>query len=144
MGIFNQDTEGLTFSISKGIQVPFLYKGQQIVLTNSSWTPREQIFVNDERVLNRWSFAMTSTNTIDVAGEKMTLTYGYKDKMAEYFMEAKVNGEVVHKVSHTILKPEKLEEIKARRKQHWSIKLLRFALYFGLGYGTAMLIGNLF
>lgn len=98
------EKEGLTLSIRNGLYMPFMYKGHQIVVHNAAWSFREKIWVDDQLVVNQPTFAMTATHTIDVAGDPMTITFGYKDYLRVIFIRATVGDTVVHNLEHRIAK----------------------------------------
>lgn len=90
------------FSFKYGLSMPFLYKGEQVIVNQSAWTPREKIYVNDDLVVNRWSLSMDSTQVINVAGDQLILTYGLKKDWETFFLTAKVGNEIVHQANYKI------------------------------------------
>jgi hypothetical protein len=106
--MFNSiQNQHMKLSIRDGLYMPFMYKGRQIVVYNASWSFREKIWVDDELVISRVGISMTSTHVLDVAGDRLEVTYGYRDRMQEIFLEAKVGDEVVHVVNERIGKEVK-------------------------------------
>ncbi len=131
--MFNSiNRDDLKLSIRDGIYFPFIYKGHQVVAHNSAWSFREKIWVDDSLVVSHLGFAMTGTHTIDVAGDRMEVQFGYRDRMKTVFLEARVDGRVVHEVTHEI-NPE---------VKFWSIALFA-ALGAAVGYGLGHLVGLL-
>ena len=125
--------EGISFSIRNGMYLPFMYKGRQIVIHQASWSFREKIWVDDELVVNEIGVRMASTHVLDVAGEKLAVTFGYRRGMKEVFVEAQVGGEVVYEFSQAVaanVKPSSLA----------------FSLILGALAGMAIgyLVGSLF
>jgi hypothetical protein len=94
------DNDNITLSIRDGLFLPFMYKGHQVVAHNSSWTFREKIWVDDELVVSKVGVSMTSTHIVEVAGDKLTITFGYGNKMTEIFLTAHAGNELVHEVRH--------------------------------------------
>ena len=98
---------GLSFSIRDGLYMPFMYKGHQVVAHNASWSFREKVWVDDELVVNQLGFSMASTHVLDVAGDSLELTFGSRDGLKEIFLEARVDGDLVHEVSHRLARDVK-------------------------------------
>ena len=96
------DNDTISLSLRNGVFMPFLYKGHQVVAHNAAWSFREKIWVDDELIVNRIGISMTSTHVVDVAGDKLTITYGYRKGMSEIFLEAHAGNELVHEVSHSV------------------------------------------
>ena len=82
------------FSMKTGVFIPFVYKGHQVVVHNSTWSPREKIWVDDELVSTRFSFTLKSTHQITVAGDVLDVTFGFGKLMKTLFLEVK-HGETV-------------------------------------------------
>jgi hypothetical protein len=126
------DKEGISFSIRNGLYMPFMYKGSQVVVHNASWSFREKVWVDDELVVNQLGFAMASTHVIEVAGDKVAVTFGSRKRMSEVFLEARVGDELIYEVSHEVAKAVKPSA------------LLLWAIVGGvLGMGVGYLIGSL-
>lgn len=126
------EKDGLTLSIRDGLNMPFMYKGEQVVAHNAAWSFREKIWVNDDLVVNELGFSMSSTHTISVAGDSMEIHFGYRDRMQTIFLEARVDGALVYEVhqGHSKLKPFNL--------------LLFLIAGLATGYGAATLVNMLF
>ncbi len=77
-----------------GVFIPFVYKGRQVVVHNSTWSPREKTWVDDELVSTRFSFTLKSTHQITVAGDVLDVTFGFGKLMKTLFLEVK-HGETV-------------------------------------------------
>lgn len=136
--MFNSvNRDDLSISIRNGLYMPFIYKGHQVVVHNASWSFRETIWVDDEKVVTRLGISMTSTHTIDVAGDQLTLTFGYRNRMKNVFIEAKVGDVTVHELDHQLhgdVKP-------------WKFVLATLAIAAAgavVGYGAGYLAGSLF
>ncbi len=131
--MFNSiNRDDLKLSIRDGIYFPFIYKGHQVVAHNSAWSFREKIWVDDSLVVSELGFKMTGTHTIDVAGDRMEIQFGYRERMTTIFLEARVDGQLVHEVVHEIT-----SEVKA-----WAIVAFA-ALGAVAGYGVGYLVGQL-
>ena len=106
--MFNSiDRDGISFSIRNGLYLPFMYKGRQIVIHQASWSFREKIWVDDELVVNEIGIRMASTHVLDVGGDKLVVTFGYRSSMKEIFVEAKVADEIVYVLAHAAAKDVK-------------------------------------
>tara|TARA_B100002049_G_C15879518_1_gene291060 strand:+ start:87 stop:491 length:405 start_codon:yes stop_codon:yes gene_type:complete len=88
----------VSFSFRNGLFMPFIYKGQQIVVHNASWSFREKVWVNDELVVNQNGFSMASTHEVNVAGDTLSLTFGSRNKLKDVFLEARKGNELVYEV----------------------------------------------
>ena len=124
--------DDLKLSIRDGIFFPFMYKGHQVVAHNAAWSFREKIWIDDTLVVNQLGFSMASSHTIDVAGDRLEVRFGYRDRMKTLFMEARVDGQLVHEVVHTVATKVKTSTI-----------LLFAALGAAAGYGLGYVIGSL-
>jgi hypothetical protein len=91
--------DNISLSIRNGLYMPFMYKGQQVVVHNAAWSFREKVWIDDELVVNEIGLRMASTHVLEVAGDEMELTFGYRDNMKVIFLEARVDGELIHEVS---------------------------------------------
>ena len=132
---YSIDKEDISLSIRNGLYMPFVYKGRQIVVHNASWSFREKVWIDDDLVVNRIGLSMSSTHTLDVAGDTMEVTFGSRKAMTEAFLEARVDGELVHEVSHQVG-----QDVKPSRIAIWAV-LGAFA-GAALGYLVGWLIGG--
>lgn len=131
--MFNSiNRDDLTLSIRDGICFPFMYKGHQVVAHNAAWSFREKIWVDDNLVVNQLGFSMASSHTIDVAGDQLEIRFGYRDRMKIVFLEARVDGQLIHEVVHTFDNQVKVSTI-----------LLFAALGAAMGYGLGHIVGTL-
>jgi hypothetical protein len=106
--MFNSiDRDDISLSIRNGLYMPFMYKGRQIVVHNAAWSFREKIWIDDELVVNEIGFSMASTHVLDVEGDKLEVTFGYRNRMTEVFLEARVGDVPVHEVRHPVGKDVK-------------------------------------
>jgi hypothetical protein len=106
--MFNStDKDGISFSIRDGLYMPFIYKGHQVVVHNAAWSFREKIWVDDDLLVNRIGVSMTSTHELRVAGDALTVTFGYRRGMKDVFLEARVGDELVHEINHRVAKDVK-------------------------------------
>ena len=105
------DRDGISFSIRNGLYLPFMYKDRQIVIHQASWSFREKIWIDDELVVNEIGMRLASTHVLDVEGDKLVVTFGYRRAMKEVFVEANVDNEVVYELAHEVaenVKPSSL------------------------------------
>lgn len=134
--MFNKiETDDLTLSIRNGLYIPFLYKGRQVVVHNAAWSFREKIWIDDVLVVNQLGVSMTSTHEIEVAGDRLVITFGYRKRMSEVFLEASVDDRIVHEVHQRFGK-----EVKATTLVLFAIA--GAAVGYGLGYLVGTLIGG--
>lgn len=105
------ESEGISFSLRNGLYMPFIYKGVQVVVHNSSWSFREKIWVDDELVHNQSGYSMSSTTEIEVAGDTLSLSFGYRNTMSEIFLEVRKGDELVHELSYNNGKKRSIAEI---------------------------------
>ena len=82
--------------------------------------------------LGREPFSMASSHAIDVAGDQLDIKFGYRDRMTTVFLEARVDGQLVHEVTHTF-----------DNKLTVSTILISLLLGAAVGYGVASLVGAL-
>ena len=131
--MFNSiNREDLTLSVRDGICFPFMYRGHQVVAHNAAWSFREKIWVDDTLVVNQLGFSMASSHAIDVAGDQLDIKFGYRDRMTTVFLEARVDGQLVHEVTHTF-----------DNKLTVSTVLISLLLGAAFGYGVASLVSAL-
>jgi hypothetical protein len=112
-----------------------MYKGRQIVIHQASWSFREKIWVDDELVVNEIGARLASNHVLDVGGDKLLVTFGYRRGMKEIFVEAKADDEVVYELTH---------ELSANVKP-WSVaivSILSGLAGLALGYLVGSLIGG--
>ena len=129
------DKKGISLSIRNGLYLPFMYKGRQIVIHQATWSFREKIWVDDELVVNQIGLRMASTHVLDVEGDKLAVTFGYRRGMREIFVEAKAGDDVVYELSHEV----------AQKATPWSLAislLLGGLVGIAVGYLVGSLIGG--
>ena len=90
------EKQDISLSIRDGLYMPFMYKGRQIVVHNAAWSFREKIWVDDDLVVNRVGFSFSSTHVLDVSGDRLEITFGYRNRMKEVFLEARVGDELIY------------------------------------------------
>jgi hypothetical protein len=133
--MFNSiEKQDISLSIRDGLYMPFMYKGRQIVVYNASWSFREKIWVDDELVVSRIGISMTSTHVLHVDGDRLELTFGYRNRMQEVFLDATVDGKVVHAVSERIGKEVKPAVLAL-------VLIACVVAGMAAGYGAASLVG---
>ena len=97
-----QQDAPVSFSFRDGLFMPFLYKGHQVVVHNASWSCKEKVWVDDELVINKNGFSMSSTHEIQVAGDTLTLTFGSRNKLKEVFLEVRKDNQLVYDTSDNL------------------------------------------
>lgn len=96
------NTDNISLSIRNGLYLRFVYKGRVIVVHQASWSFREKIWVDDELVVNEVGVRMVSSHILNVAGDAVEVTFGYRNRMTEIFLEASANGQLIHAVNHEL------------------------------------------
>jgi hypothetical protein len=91
----NDQQDEQLFSVRDGITLPMVYKGHQITVNQSNWTPRERIWVDDVLVFDGNGWTMKSKRRIEVDGEQLEITLGFRRFLSEFFVEARKDGELV-------------------------------------------------
>lgn len=86
----------LDFSITKGVTVAFVYKEHQVILNLATFSSREQIWVDDEKVVDAKVFALRSEHVLSVGDEQMTLSIAMERFMTKIMIRASVAGEIVY------------------------------------------------
>ena len=99
-------SDNISLSIRNGLHLRFEHKGRKIVVHQASWSFREKIWVDDELVVNELGLRMVSTHILNVAGDAVEITFGYRNRMTEIFLEARVGGQLIHTVDHEMCKVE--------------------------------------
>lgn len=133
--MFNSiNMKDISLSIRDGLYIPFIYKGRQIVAHNASWSFREKIWVDDRLVVSRIGLSMASTHVLEVEGDRLEITFGYRTGMKEIFLEARVGDELVHEVSHSVGK-----DVKPRTRALIAVGAGLAGVV--LGYTVAHLVG---
>ena len=122
---------GLTFSLRDGMYMPFMYKGHQIVIHQSTWTFREKMWVDDQLVVNELGYRMSSTHTLPVDGEELEVSFGYNKGASEIFVNARAGDEVVYQMAHNL----------AKSSSNWWVSILLGAA-FGFVFGY-LVVGSL-
>lgn len=91
----------LDFSIAKGMTLAFVYKEHQVILNLATFSSREQIWVDDEKVVDAKVFALRSEHVLHVGDEQMTLSIAMERFMTKIMIRAMVDGEVVYETDAT-------------------------------------------
>jgi|GEM_PF-1506274 len=86
----------LDFSIAKGITVAFVYSEHQVILNLATFSSREQIWVDDHKVVDAKVFALRSEHVLNVGDEQMTLSISMERFMTKIMIRAIVGGELVY------------------------------------------------
>jgi TRAP-type mannitol/chloroaromatic compound transport system permease large subunit len=86
----------LDFSITKGLTVAFVYKEHQVILNLATFSSREQIWVDDEKVVDAKVFALRSEHVLSVGDEEMILSIAMERFMTKIMIRASVAGEIVY------------------------------------------------
>jgi hypothetical protein len=86
----------------KWITFAFEHRGNQIVVRNSNWTSKEQVFINDDLVHDQKSMKMQMNKTFKFpGGEDLKIDFGLSFKKG-IFIKASSEEEVVYSyVSHS-------------------------------------------
>tara|TARA_B100001093_G_scaffold152521_1_gene145258 strand:+ start:4714 stop:5112 length:399 start_codon:yes stop_codon:yes gene_type:complete len=80
----------------KWITFAFEHKGNQIVVRNSNWTSKEQVFINDDLVHDQKSMKMQMNKTFKLPeGEDLKIDFGLSFKKG-IFIEASSEEEEVY------------------------------------------------
>ena len=95
----SMEKQDISLSIRDGLYMPFMYKGRQIVVHNAAWSFREKIWVDDDLVVNRLGFSIASTHVLNVSGDRLEITFGYRNRMKEVFLEARTGAELIYEAS---------------------------------------------
>ncbi|MFK7956863.1 MAG: hypothetical protein AB8B96_12290 [Lysobacterales bacterium] len=123
------ESSTISFSIRNGLYLPFMHKGRQIVVHNAAWSFREKIWVDDLLVVNQIGMTMASTHQLDVAGDRLSVTFGYRDYMREIFLEARVDEELIHEMTH---------RVRANVKPATFVATILAMVLAGAGFGYAV------
>lgn len=95
-------SDEISLSLSDGLHLRFMYKGRRIVVHQATWSFREKIWVDDELVVNELGYRMASTHVLNIAGDAVEVTFGYRKRMTEIFLEAVAEGQMVHSINHAL------------------------------------------
>ena len=129
------EKEGFSFSLRNGLYMPFIYKGRQIVIHQASWSFREKVWIDDELVVNELGIRMASTHVLDVEGDRLIVTFGYRKGMKQIFVEAKVGDDVVYELDHAVAENVKPSSL--------AISVILGGLFgMAIGYLVGSLIGG--
>ena len=123
----------LDFSIAKGVTVAFVYKEHQVILNLATFSSREQIWVDDEKVVDAKVFALRSEHVLSVGDEQMTLSISMESFMTKMMIRAIVDGEVVYETNAT-----KAIASSNPKSLSWKMVLGFAAAGAAVGYLTAL------
>ncbi len=84
------------FSVRRGITLAFVYKEHQVILNLASFSSREQIWIDDEKVVDTKIFALRSEHILQVGDDEMTLSISMERFMTKIMVRAAVGGEVIY------------------------------------------------
>ena len=101
--MFNSiSNDNISLSIREGLLLRFRHKGREVVVHNAAWSFREKIWVDGDLVINELGVRMASTHVLNVAGDAVEVTFGYRKGMTEIFLEARVDDQLIHTISHEL------------------------------------------
>jgi hypothetical protein len=121
----------LDFSIAKGMTVAFVYKEHQIILNLATFSSREQIWVDDEKVVDAKVFALRSEHVLNVGDDQMTLSISTERFMTKVMVRAIVDGEMVYET-------DALKAIAPSRSKSLSWRMLLGFALAGVAVGYAV------
>ena len=82
------------------ITFAFEYKDNQIIVRNSNWSTKEQVFINDELVHDKKSMQMQMNESFDLpGGEKLKIAFGTSFKKGVFIEASSEEGEVYSYIS---------------------------------------------
>jgi len=93
----------LEFSLRRGLTLAFVYNEHQIILNLASFSSREQIWVDDEKVIDVKNLSFQSCHDIQVADETMTIAIKVNRMMTQIMVTARVGDRII--IDRDILEP---------------------------------------
>ena len=85
----------LEFSLRRGLTLAFVYNERQIILNLASFSSREQIWVDDEKVIDVKNLSFQSCHEIQVADETMTVAIKVNRMMTQIMVTARVGDRII-------------------------------------------------
>lgn len=85
----------LEFSVRRGLTLAFVYNEHQIILNLASFSSREQIWVDDEKVIDVKNLSFQSCHDVQVADETMTITIKVNRMMTQIMVTARVGDRII-------------------------------------------------
>lgn len=85
----------LEFSVRRGLTLAFVYNERQIILNLASFSSREQIWVDDEKVIDVKNLSFQSCHEIQVADETMTIAIKVNRMMTQIMVTARVGDRII-------------------------------------------------
>ena len=85
----------LEFSLRRGLTLAFVYNEHQIILNLASFSSREQIWVDDEKVIDVKNLSFQSCHDIQVADETMTIAIKVNRMMTQIMVTARVGDRII-------------------------------------------------
>ena len=85
----------LEFSLRRGLTLAFVYNERQIILNLASFSSREQIWVDDEKVIDVKNLSFQSCHDVQVADETMTITIKVNRMMTQIMVTARVGDRII-------------------------------------------------
>lgn len=85
----------LEFSLRRGLTLAFVYNERQIILNLASFSSREQIWVDDEKVIDVKNLSFQSCHEIQVADETMTIAIKVNRMMTQIMVTARVGDRII-------------------------------------------------
>lgn len=85
----------LEFSVRRGLTLAFVYNEHQIILNLASFSSREQIWVDDEKVIDVKNLSFQSCHDIQVADETMTIAIKVNRMMTQIMVTARVGDRII-------------------------------------------------
>lgn len=85
----------LEFSVRRGLTLAFVYNEHQIILNLASFSSREQIWVDDEKVIDVKNLSFQSCHDIQVADETMTIAIKANRMMTQIMVTARVGDRII-------------------------------------------------
>ena len=85
----------LEFSLRHGLTLAFIYNEHQIILNFASFSSREQIWVDDQKVNDVKNFSFQSRHEIQVADETMSIAINVSRMMTKMMVTVRVGEHLV-------------------------------------------------
>jgi hypothetical protein len=85
----------LEFSLRRGLTLAFVYNEHQIILNFATFSSREQIWVDDQKVIDVKNFSFQSRHEIQVADETMSIAIKVSRMMTRMMVTARIGEHLV-------------------------------------------------
>ena len=85
----------LEFSLRRGLTLAFVYNEHQIILNFATFSSREQIWVDDQKVIDVTNFSFQSRHEIQVADETMSIAIKVSRMMTKMMVTVRVGEHLV-------------------------------------------------